>query len=269
MIRGFLIDIDGVICTDDKPLPGAIETIEWLRKQGVQIGFLTNTTRKCRTTLRQELTDMGISVDLKDIFSAAYATACYIRRESGAACHLLMQEDGKKEFAGLESESAKIDYVVVGYLGETINFELLNTAFQRLMAGAELIAMHKNRYWRCGSELSLNAGPFVAALEYASGKPSTLIGKPARHFFEAALQGLGLTASEAVMIGDDIEGDIGGAQASGIPAILVQTGKFRAEDLKRDDIKPDLVLTSIAEIKLRGLAEISRLLSVESESANR
>jgi HAD superfamily hydrolase (TIGR01458 family) len=112
------------------------------------------------------------------------------------------------------------------------------------MGGADLIALQRNRYWRTDDGLALDAGPFVAALEYASGKSATVLGKPERGFFQLALDDLGLRAHEVAMAGDDAEADVAGAQASGLQGIQVKTGKYRpgAEG------EPDLLLNSIAEL---------------------
>jgi ribonucleotide monophosphatase NagD (HAD superfamily) len=70
--------------------------------------------------------------------------------------------------------------MLVGNLGEGFTYERLDAAFRHLMAGADLIALSKNRNWQTASgEFSLGAGPFVAALEYASGKRATCVGNAA------------------------------------------------------------------------------------------
>jgi ribonucleotide monophosphatase NagD (HAD superfamily) len=74
-----------------------------------------------------------------------------------------------------------------------------------------------------------------------------VLGKPAPPFFEAALAGLGAAPDEALMVGDDIRGDIGGAQTAGIRGLLVRTGKFRETDLG-GPIRPDAVIGSIADL---------------------
>jgi len=108
-------------------------------------------------------------------------------------------------------------------------------------------ALGMTRYWQAEDGLKLDTGPFVAALEYACGRKATIVGKPAPAFFEAALNQLGVSAAQAVMVGDDIRGDVGGAQDAGIDGLLVKTGKFRPEDLD-GEIRPDGVLGSIAEL---------------------
>jgi len=117
-----------------------------------------------------------------------------------------------------------------------------------LFEGAELIALQKNRFWLSDDGYTLDAGAFVALLEYAANKESILIGKPSKAFFETALNDLGCTIDEVLMIGDDIESDIKGAQAIGIKSVLVQTGKFLPQDQERDDVIPWKTISSIKNI---------------------
>jgi HAD superfamily hydrolase (TIGR01458 family) len=133
----------------------------------------------------------------------------------------------------------------LGDLGEGFTYARLDGAFRRLMSGAELVALQKNRYWEREDGLYLDAGPFVAALEYASGKTATVIGKPEAPFFEAALVDLALQAREVAMVGDDIETDVAGAQRAGLRGVQVKTGKYRAGVSMRR-AEPDLVLDSVA-----------------------
>ena len=132
------------------------------------------------------------------------------------------------------------DYVLVGDLGDGFTYARLNAAFRLLADGAQLLALQKNRYWRKEDGLSLDAGPFVAALEYASGKSATVVGKPERDFFRLALEDMGLEPHEVAMVGDDAEADVAGAQAAGLIGIQVRTGKYHPEDEARE---ADLVLT--------------------------
>jgi len=249
-IKGLLIDLDGVIYNDTQLIPGASETIELLQQNKIPFRFITNTTMKSRKTLKKKLAGFGINVSEDNIFSAAFAAAQYIRIQGKTKCHLLIEiDDAQKEYFALDLNSDKPDYVVVGDLGEKITFDLLNTAFQKLFEGAELIALQKNRFWLSDKGYALDAGAFVALLEYAANKKSILIGKPSKGFFETALNDMGCTTDEVLMIGDDIESDIKGARAIGIKGVLVQTGKFLPKDLKREDVTPWKTIKSIIEIK--------------------
>ena len=89
-----------------------------------------------------------------------------------------------------------------------------------------LIALEKDRYWMAPDGLSLSAGPFVAALEYATGKTATVVGKPSEAFFDLALEDMGLCRDQVAMIGDDIITDTGGAQKAGHAGDPREDGKI-------------------------------------------
>ena len=137
--------------------------------------------------------------------------------------------------------------VVVGDAGEAFSYANLNAAFRALDGGAALIALATNRSFRdADGGLSLDAGPFVAALEYASRREADVIGKPAAAFFRAALDSLGVAAGQAAMVGDDVESDVGGAMAAGLAGVLVRTGKYRKGDEARIDPGPSHVADDLA-----------------------
>jgi HAD superfamily hydrolase (TIGR01458 family) len=142
----------------------------------------------------------------------------------------------------------RADAVVLGDLGDAMTYERLNRAFRMLLDGAALVTLARNRYWQGADGPMLDTGPFAAALEHASGKIATLAGKPSPAFFRSALAHAGVPAAAAAVVGDDLESDVGGAQAAGMRGVLVRTGKFRAGDLESGSVKPDAVLASIAAL---------------------
>ncbi len=157
------------------------------------------------------------------------------------------------EFTGLPclSEDAErgAAYVVVGDLGDLWDYRTLNRAFRLLHNNpeAKLVALGMTRYWLAADGISLDVAPFVAALEHATGQKAIVFGKPDARFFLAAKDRLRLAGSEVLMVGDDIDADVGGAQAAGLKGALVKTGKFRTADLE-GTVRPDAVLDSIAEL---------------------
>ncbi len=246
-IRAFLIDLDGVLYEDNQPIPGAAGAIAHLREKGYPFRFATNTTMHCRASLRRKMTDWGFAVNEDEIFSATVAAANYLRQQGQPRVFLLLTEDARRDFTGLEITDQQPDFVVVGDMGPDYNAALLNKAFRLILNGATFIALQKNRYWKTAEGLTLDAGPFVVALEYATGRQARVIGKPAPDFFRLAAGDLGLPPAQVAMIGDDIEVDVGGAQQAGLKGILVRTGKFRATDLHLG-ITPDGIIDSIADL---------------------
>jgi HAD superfamily hydrolase (TIGR01458 family) len=248
-IRGFLLDLDGVLYVGDHPVPGARETLLHLRDRGYPVRFLSNSTRRSRASVAESLRASGFSIGIGEILTPAVAAAAMLRREERSA-FLLTTGDVRRDFeeAGVMLTGNRPDTVVIGDAGDQFTYGLLNRAMRMILGGADLIALEKDRTWMGGDGLMLSAGPFVAALEYATGKEALRVGKPSPGFFAAALDTLGVPASAAAMVGDDIETDIGGAQRCGIRGILVRTGKFREENLARSGIKPDLIIGSVADL---------------------
>jgi HAD superfamily hydrolase (TIGR01458 family) len=136
----------------------------------------------------------------------------------------------------------------MGDLGEAFGFEILNRAFRMVMDGAELVALQKNRFWLTPEGLSLDAGPFVAAIEYATGREAVVVGKPSRSFFELVVEDLGVEAAAAGMVGDDVETDVEGAIRAGLAGVLVRTGKYREEFVRASGIEPTATVDSIADV---------------------
>jgi HAD superfamily hydrolase (TIGR01458 family) len=247
--RGILLDIDGVLHVSMKPIPGASETLSWLNQQKYQIGFVTNTTTMSQSALAQQLQQIGLPISEDAILTAPVATAQYIRRHlPGRRCWVLTKGATEVDFAGIEIVEDHANIVVIGGAEELLTYETLNHAFRMLMDGAILIAMHTNRYWRTSSGLQLDSGPVVRALETATGKEAIVVGKPNAAFFAEALHMINTPANEALMVGDDIENDIAGAQRAGIRGALVYTGKHTANHPLLQSIHPDVILPSIADL---------------------
>jgi HAD superfamily hydrolase (TIGR01458 family) len=247
-IRALLVDLEGTVFQDGSLIPGAAAALAEAAARGIGVAFVTNTTSRPRSVLVRELAEMGLPVDTEAVFSAPRAAREYLLRTGRRRCLLLARPSLLEDLAGIEPSESSADAVVLGDLGDTLTYERLNQAFRALVAGAELVALARNRYWRAKDGLMLDVGAFTAALEYASGKAATLVGKPSPEFFAAALKSLGAAPHEAAVVGDDLESDVAGAQAAGLRGFLVRTGKHRPEELEHSPIRPDAVLGSIAEL---------------------
>jgi HAD superfamily hydrolase (TIGR01458 family) len=247
-VEGILFDLDGTVYQEGRAIPGAAEALEALRRRGLPFRFTTNTTGRPRTALAERLRAMGIPAQPEEILSAPAAAARWLRSKGVSRVQLLVPEATVEEFQEFERTDRSPEIVVVGDLGEAWTFPLLNQAFRNLMDGAELLALQRNRYWHTDGGLSLDGGPFVAALEHGSGKTATLVGKPSPAFFEAAARELGLPPDRIAVVGDDLESDVAGARASGMIGVAVRTGKYRPQDEDRAREAADVVLDSIADV---------------------
>lgn len=247
--RGILFDLDGVLYVDAQPIPGAAETVEVIRDQGMACRFVTNTSTLALESLYRKLRNLGLPVERQEVISAPQAALRYLQAEPSGRCCLLLTDDVRRDFAAVnQAELDQADTIVLGDIGDRLDYPLLNRIFNRMMQGVRLIAIHRNRFWQTDHGLRMDIGGFVAALEYCSGRDAVVMGKPSPDFFRVALRDMGLDAGEVAIVGDDVEADVGGAQRVGIFGILVRTGKFRAAAVDASPVRPDAVLDSVREL---------------------
>ncbi len=252
MTKAALIDLDGVIYEGDRAVRGAAEAVAWFAAQGIPHLFVTNTTSRARGELVDKLANLGVDTDVQRIHTPPVAAAGWLEAHAPGPAALFVPAATRAEFGALpvlpDEVEAGAASVVIGDLGRRWDFATLNRAFRLLMAEPRpvLVALGMTRYWKAADGLRLDVAAFVKALEHAASCEAVVLGKPAQAFFHAALARLGCAAEDAVMIGDDVVGDVGGAQDAGIRGVLVRTGKFRDGDLERG-VRPDAVLDSIAD----------------------
>jgi HAD superfamily hydrolase (TIGR01458 family) len=247
-IEGLLLDLSGVVYVQDEAVPGAAETLTELRAADLSIRLVTNTTMRPRRSILERLERLGIEADASELLTPATLAARRCKEAGYGSVALVVLDELREDLEGVPEGDGKVDAVIVGDLGDGWDYEVLNGAFRRLMDGAELIALQKNRYWETAEGLSLDAGPFVSALEYATGREAEVVGKPSESFFELALSDLGVSADHAAMVGDDVEADVGGAMDAGLAGVLVRTGKYREELVRESGIEPTATVDSIADV---------------------
>jgi HAD superfamily hydrolase (TIGR01458 family) len=250
-MAAILLDVDGVFHVSGEPIAGGAEAVRQLRRDGHRLRFVTNSTTRPRTALAQELRAMGIEVADEELETTPRAAARALagKRVLALTMHAIVGELEGVELVGEDAEA-----VLIGGADETpetnlvFSFMNLARAFQELEMGAELYCLHKNRWWQTKQGPLLDAGAFVAGLEYAADVEATVLGKPSPAYFEAALEALDADAELTWMVGDDIEADVAGAQRHGMKTVLVRTGKFRPDAVERTNIRPDAIVSSIAQL---------------------
>jgi HAD superfamily hydrolase (TIGR01458 family) len=234
-----------------EPIAGGADAVRRLREDGHRLRFVTNNTTRTRAELAEELRGMGIALDDDELQTTPRAAA---RALAGKRVLALTMHAIVGELEGVELVGEDAQAVLLGGADETpetnlvFSFMNLARAFHELEAGAELYCLHKNRWWQTKQGPLLDAGAFVAGLEYAADTDAIVLGKPSPAYFEAALEALDADAHMTWMVGDDIESDIAGAQAHGMKTLLVRTGKFRPDAVERGRTRPDGIVSSIAQV---------------------
>ena len=253
-MSAILFDLDGVLYESDKAVAGAADAVNWFNQNSIPHLFLTNTTSKSRLELVHKLGGFGIKTAAEDFLTPPVAARQWLHSNRLNNIAVFVPETTRDEFSDFnivehqDTGLKNIDAVIIGDLGQQWTFELMNRVFRLLINNpqARLVALGMTRYWRAASGLQMDVGPMVKAFEYATGITAVVTGKPAITFYQAAIELLGRPA-HAVMIGDDIRGDIEASQQAGLKAILVRTGKFTERDLEAG-ITPDAILDSVVAL---------------------
>jgi HAD superfamily hydrolase (TIGR01458 family) len=251
-MTAILLDIDGVLHVSGEAVPGAPQAVETLRDQGHRLRFVTNNTTRARDVLADELRSIGFDLEGGDISTTPLAAGKLLQGKRVLALTMSSIRADLTEYVELVTDGA--DAVLLGgadesdETAEVFSYDNLNRAYAELREGARLVCLHKNKWWQTSKGPLLDAGAFVAGLEYAAGVEAEVVGKPTAAYFEAALAEVDSSPGEAVMVGDDVEADIGGAKALGMRGVLVRTGKFRPAALRDADPQPDAVVDSLADL---------------------
>jgi HAD superfamily hydrolase (TIGR01458 family) len=247
-IGGFLIDLDGTVTQAGELIPGTPKALKFLTRKNIPYRIVTNTTSKPRSAILTRLYSLGVDLQPEQIITAPIIARDYLLRKKIIRCFPLLKRSLLEDLASIEFVESSPQAVLVGDIGEDLTYQALNRAFRFILDGAAFITLARNRYFRGADGLCLDVGSIVAALEYATQREAKLIGKPAREFFQVACQSIGVLPEKTIVIGDDLEADVGGAQAAGSIGVLVRTGKFRRAQLEESAIQPDAILDSVGDL---------------------
>lgn len=242
-----LIDFDGVLNVGGTPPGDAKGFLNFLIKNNIPSHILSNSTLKTGDEIKVFLKSNSLPYEIP-CMTTVDATLQYLKTKN-LKVSVYCDENITHYFDSFMQDD-KPDAVVIGDLGDRWNYKILNEIFNKVLGGAEIIAMQMNKYWMKNDKPKLDAGSFVSAIEYAASKKATVIGKPSQIYFNEALKSLGFSGgSKFIMIGDDIYNDIEGAQKLGGKGVLIYTGKTTQSIAKKSSIKPTWEANGLREIE--------------------
>jgi len=252
-IRGWLIDLDGVIYRGEQVLDGAAEFVELLRLQEIPFLFLTNNSTRTPEQYAGRLRSMGIAAEPREFYTSALATAKYLTRRAEPGSRILMiGTDGLRQAlldSGFElvHDFKEAEYCVVGYSSE-LTYDDLKRATLAIRSGAAFIATNPDPTLPVEEGLIPGIGATLAALTAASGVEPAVIGKPHDTIVNLALEQLGIPASATGILGDRLDTDILGGQRAGLQTVFILTGSNDEADLAVSDIHPNMIVNDLAEL---------------------
>lgn len=251
-VRALLLDLEGTVYSRGRPIEGAAAALAQVRTRGLGLRFLSNIDSRPPAAITDELSELGLKIDVGEVFTPVSAASAMIRATDLAwpgsvRVHALLSADLMACIPNCVSEPP-YTHVLVGDCRDVLDYPRLDAAFRALRQGADLLALQRGRYFIRDDGDHLDTGAVVAALEYAAGVSARVLGKPARDFFAHAAADLGVELAECVVVGDDATTDIRGGKDAGALTIQVRTGKYPGQaDEELTDLA-DLTVDSIADL---------------------
>jgi HAD superfamily hydrolase (TIGR01458 family) len=244
--KPLLIDLDGVLKLGNSTAPDVKEFFDFIKKNKIPACILSNSTLRTGDLVKEFLASQNIELNIPAI--TAFDAAVSFVKSNYKKVQVYCRDYLIHHFEGIIDEENP-EAIVIGDIEDKWNYQIVNDIFKKVFAGADLIAMHKNKYWNPAGEPLIDAGAFITGIEFASGKEAILIGKPSPLYFKAALGSINSKIENGFfMIGDDIENDIKAAQDIGGKGILIYTGKTKFPIEKSINIKQDFEAHSLKEV---------------------
>lgn len=254
--KGYLFDLDGTVYLGERALPGAVEAIGQLRAEGARVAFLSNKPIEPAANFAAKLTRLGIPTSPDAVLNSSMVMARYLARTApGTSVYLIGEEPLAEELARrsirLVADPLEAAYVVVSW-DRQFTYQKLNDALQAIKNGARFIATHPDRTCPVdGGELADVAG-MIGAIEGVTGKQVELVtGKPSPITVQEAVDLLGLSPADCIMVGDRLETDMRMGLEAGMATALVLTGVTKREDLAASPWRPEYILENIGGLIAR------------------
>ena len=250
-VRTWLTDMDGVLVSEGRAVPGAGELLRRGRRGGLRYLVLTNNSMYTPRDLSARLHRVGIPVDESQIWTSALATAHFLQRQHPKGTAFVVGEAGLTTAlheAGFILTDRNPDFVVVGET-RSYSFEAITTAIRLIMDGSRFIATNPDPTGPSPTGPLPATGAIAALMTKASGGVEPyVVGKPNPMMFRSAMTRIGAHSESTGMIGDRMDTDVVAGIEAGLHTVLVLTGISDRASISRFPYRPDEVLDSIADV---------------------
>lgn len=220
--KAVLLDWDGCVALGNRPQPAALALLAQCVDRAA---IVSNNSSNLPQDFVDILAQCGVRLPPERVVLAGMV-ALERAAELGAERVLVLSDGRMRAHArrlGLNLVRDDADLVVL--LRDTrFSYARLEAAANSLKAGARLVVANPD-FTHPGplGRLTPETGSLLAALTACLPQPPAMeiIGKPAPHLFERAVQAIGADPSATVMIGDNPDTDIAGAVAFGLQGIWI------------------------------------------------
>ncbi len=252
-IKLFLFDMDGTLYLGNQLYDFTKELLETIKRQGKRYLFMTNNSSKSVTDYIKKLEKLGIDACYEDFITSSQATALYLKdtcpNEKLYVCGTESLKDELRQNGFIVTENTnEVDCIVMGNDTE-LTFKKLDD-ISYMLSTREPRYIATNPDYVCPTEYGSvpDCGSVCDMIFNATGKRPLFIGKPEPAMPQIAMKMTGYDAYETAVVGDRIYTDIKSGINAGCKTILVMSGETTYEILEKSIDKPDIVLSSAAEI---------------------
>ncbi|MBL8063132.1 MAG: HAD-IIA family hydrolase [Anaerolineales bacterium] len=236
-IKALILDMDGVIWKSDAPIGDLPATFNRIRERGLKFVFATNNGTKTPEEYQEKLRDLGVEVETSQVVTSALGIAFMLSQTFPRGTKVFMiGEDGirvaleEKGFEVLSVENAPQAQAVVMGIDRGISFQKIAEATLLVRAGIPFYTTNTDRTFPTPRGEIPGSGAWLSVVTTATGVQPNVAGKPFPYLMELALERLGTTKEETLVVGDRLETDIAAGQAVGCPTAFVLSGVSKLEE---------------------------------------
>ncbi|AVM01846.1 HAD family hydrolase [Gordonia iterans] len=246
----YLMDMDGVLISEERLIPGADTFVNELRDAGIPFSLLTNNSIRTPRDLKARLRATGLDVGEENIWTSALATAQFLSTQRPGGSAYVVGESGLTTALheiGYVLTDSDPDYVVLGET-RTYSFEAITTAIRLVERGARFIATNPDTTGPSSAGPLPATGSVAALITAATGREPYYVGKPNPLMMRSALRRMGGHSETTLMIGDRMDTDVISGLEAGLRTILVLSGISTAESVDGFPYRPTRVIDSVADL---------------------
>lgn len=252
--KAVLADLDGTINRGKLLIPGADLVYRDLSDSGIKWLFLSNNAATLASDLAEKIASLGLPVNERQVINSASALILEVRRScTGTRIMVIGQPQLRRalEDAGaITTEDPFSSDIVVVALDTEFTYEKMKRAHRAIQNGALFWATNMDPTYPDADGFSPGAGSVVASISTASGRqPERIFGKPSTDMAAIAIERLGISEGECLVVGDRMDTDVRFAIGAGMASALVLTGATSLADLSKYPFAPNYVLESISSLK--------------------
>jgi len=255
-IKALILDMDGVLWRDSAPISDLPAIFARIQKRGLKVTLATNNATRSVEEYLEKLAGFGVKLEPWQIISSALAAADVLAKRfpDGGPVFVVgengiqrtLEERGFQPSVDPDDETTPV--AVVSSFDRSVTYQKLRRATLHIRAGAPFYGTNPDKTFPTPQGLVPGAGSILAAIEAATSVEPMIIGKPQPAMMYMALEKLGTSPNETLVVGDRLETDIAAGQAAGCKTALVLSGVSTMEQAKKWQPAPDFIFDDLAAL---------------------